>query len=129
MSETSLNFTWNEYHQHCNNDSIVVEYEYELLRSSDSTLIYGGKETNTFISFNNLESGTGYNLQVRVYVTGTLTDTGRFGSWSFTQEMTISAPGMFQIFLYCHLAFNFLVEESFNENTKQCAVIFICRPW
>ena len=104
VSETSLNFKWNEY-KHCNNDSIFVEYEYELLQDSDSTLIYGGKETNTFVSFDDLESGTAYSLRVRVHVISSSTDTS-FSSWSLTHEMTLKAPGMSHSFRFPLLSLN-----------------------
>ena len=60
VSVTTLNFTWNEYRQHCNNDSILVEYEYKLFPGQGyaysyvSVPIYSGRVRNSFIAFNNL---------------------------------------------------------------------------
>ena len=89
VSETSLKFTWNEY-KHCNNDSIFVEYEYKLYQDY-ATLIYAGKETHTFISFNNLESDTGYSFQLAVHVT--VLSTGSIDvleRWGWVYERTAS---------------------------------------
>ena len=81
-SDSSLNFTWNEY-QHCNNDSALVMYEFELRRNDDNTIVHSGEnESNTMISFNNLESATEYVFQVRVSLTDYLIGSSRFSSWS-----------------------------------------------
>ena len=80
-SENSLNFTWNEY-QHCNNDSVRVIFEFELRRNDDNAVVYSSKESNTMISFNDLEPAMEYQFQVRVSVTDNLTGRSRFSSWS-----------------------------------------------
>ena len=96
VSKNSLNFTWNEY-QHCSNDSVLIEYEYEvrLGRYSyyGSTLIYSGSETNTtFISFNNLTPDTAYTCKVRVSITNSLTGRGASSYWSNVNARTTPEP-------------------------------------
>ena len=80
-SESSLNFTWNEY-QHCNNDSVLVMYEFELRRNDDNAIVHSGNESNTMIAFNNLESAMEYVFRVRVSITDYLISNSRFSSWS-----------------------------------------------
>ena len=81
VSETSLSFTWNEYH-HCNNDSVLVTYEFELRRNYDNTMVYDGKESNTKTSFNDLEPVMEYAFRMRVSLTDDRTGRSRFSSWS-----------------------------------------------
>ena len=81
VSERSLNFTWNEY-QHCNNERVMVTYEFELRRKDSDAMVYNGNESNTMISFNDLEPAMEYLFRVRVSVTDHLTGSSRFSSWS-----------------------------------------------
>ena len=81
VSESELNFTWNSY-QHCNNDSVLVMYEFELRRNDDNEIIYSGNESINMISFNNLESAMEYVFRVRVSITDYLTGSSSFSSWS-----------------------------------------------
>ena len=81
MTVNSLNFTWNEY-QHCNNDSVLVTYEFELRRNDDNVIVYSGDESNTMISFSDLEPAMEYVFRVRVSVTDDLIGSSRFSSWN-----------------------------------------------
>ena len=85
VSESNMNFTWNEY-QHCNSDSVLVMYEFELRRNDNNAIVHSGKESNTKISFNNLESTMEYVFRVRVSITDYLTGSNYFSSWG--------SPGM-----------------------------------
>ena len=81
VSERSLNFTWNEY-QHCNNDRVLVTYEFELRRKDNDAMVYNGNESNTMISFNDLHPAMEYLFRVRVSVTDYLTGSSRLSGWS-----------------------------------------------
>ena len=94
VTEDTLNFTWNEY-QHCNNDSVLVEYEYELRQRSPPTKIYSGRESNTTsISFNNLKSDTEYQYRMRVYAINLLTGIWRYSLFGQAYGKTTLVYGM-----------------------------------
>ena len=88
-SKNSLSFSWNKY-QHCNNESIQVLYEFELLRLADSDIIQSGSELKTDIVFTNLNADTRYRMRVRVSTVSS-SGTNRLGIWSSTIADTASA--------------------------------------
>ena len=105
VSETSLNFTWNEY-QHCNNDDILIVYEYQLQRGYGyrPTYIYEGSETKTSISFDDLKPDTEYRCEVSVSVTSLLTGNSRYIYWGEATGKTTLVYGMLHdiyIFDFC----------------------------
>ena len=56
-------------------------YEFELRRNDDNEVVYSGKESNTKISFNDLEPAMEYVFRVRLFITDYRTGI-RFSSWS-----------------------------------------------
>ena len=86
-SEASLQFTWNKY-QHCNSDIVMVEYEFELRKADGNILVYSGSKSNTFLSFNQLESHAQYSLRVRVSTFESSKGISRYSVWESVNEMT-----------------------------------------
>ena len=124
MSRTSLNFIWNEY-QHCNNDSILVEYEYEL-RIHDYhdyymfAPIYSGRKRSASIAFDNLESDTMYSFCVSTSVICPSTGTRKFsiGIPACVYDITTTEPGMFLIFVSALNCFKIRCHLSLLPNYK-----------
>ena len=67
-------------------------YEFELRKADGNIIVYSGSENNTFLSFNQLESNTVYNLRVRVSTFESSKGISLFSAWGWVNEKTTPKP-------------------------------------